>query len=141
VWNQHHNGCFRSVDAGRTWTEITERAPSVFGFAVAAHPTDPDVAWFVPAVKDELRVPVDGRFVVSRTTDGGASFDVFGDGLPDRHAYDLVYRHGLDVDASGDVLAIGSTTGSLWTSDSAGERWDLVSANLPPIHFARFADA
>ena len=98
VWNQHHNGCFRSVDAGRTWTEITDRAPSVFGFAVAAHPTDPDVAWFVPAVKDELRVPVDGRFVVSRTTDGGASFDVFGDGLPDQHAYDLVYRHGLDVD-------------------------------------------
>ena len=141
VWNQHHNGCFRSVDAGRTWTEITDRAPSVFGFAVVAHPTDPDVAWFVPAVKDELRVPVDGRFVVSRTTDGGASFDVLGDGLPDRHAYDLVYRHGLDVDASGDVLAMGSTTGSLWTSESAGERWGLVSANLPPVHFVRFVDS
>jgi photosystem II stability/assembly factor-like uncharacterized protein len=140
VWNQHHNGCFRSVDGGRTWIEITERAPSVFGFAVAAHPTDPDVAWFVPAVKDELRVPVDGRFVVSRTTDGGASFDVLAEGLPDHHAYDLVYRHGLDVDASGDVLAMGSTTGSLWTSDSAGERWSLVSSNLPPVHFARFVD-
>jgi hypothetical protein len=51
-----------------------------------------------------------------------------------------VYRHGLDVDASGQVLAMGSTTGSLWTSHSAGERWDLVSANLPPIHFVRFVD-
>jgi len=86
-------------------------------------------------------VPVDGRFVVSRTTDGGASFDVLGDGLPEHHAYDLVYRHGLDVNASGDVLAMGSTTGSLWTSDSAGERWALVSANLPPVHFVRFVGA
>ena len=38
VWNQHHNGCFRSIDGGRNWTEITERPPSVFGFGVAAHP-------------------------------------------------------------------------------------------------------
>lgn len=47
-----------------------QRAPSVFGFAVAAHPTNPDVAWFAPAVKDEMRVPVDGRLVVSKTNDG-----------------------------------------------------------------------
>lgn len=139
VWNQHHNGCFRSVDGGRTWTEIDERPPSVFGFAVAAHPTDPDVAWFAPATKDELRVPVDGRVVVSRTTDGGASFEVFGDGLPDTHAYDLVYRHALDVDGAGESLAMGSTTGSLWTSADAGEHWDLVSANLPPVNLVRFA--
>jgi hypothetical protein len=138
VWNQHHNGVFRSVDGGSNWTEITERPPSRFGFAVAAHPTDPQTAWFVPAVKDETRVPVDGRMVVSRTTDGGESFQVFGDGLPAEHAYDLVYRHAFDVDASGDHLAMGSTTGSLWTSSNAGERWDTVSANLPPIYFTRF---
>lgn len=138
VWNQHHNGCFKSVDAGRNWTEITERPPSVFGFAVAAHPSDPDVAWFAPAVKDELRIPVDGRVVVSRTTDGGATFEVFGEGLPDAHAYDLVYRHALDVDSSGDVLAMASTTGSLWCSDSAGERWTLAQAHLPPVNVVRF---
>jgi hypothetical protein len=33
--------------------------------------------------------------------------------LPQRHAYDLVYRHGLDVDSTGDRLAFGRTTGSL----------------------------
>ncbi len=138
VWNQHHNGCFRSVDGGRSWTEIVHRPPSVFGFAVAAHPTDPEVAWFVPAIKDELRIPVDGRLVVSRTTDGGNSFETFGDGLPDTHAYDLIYRHGLDVDPTGEVLAMGSTTGSLWVSANRGEQWEAVSSNLPPIHFVRF---
>jgi hypothetical protein len=138
VWNQHHNGCFRSVDGGRTWTEITERPPSVFGFAVVAHPTDGNTAWFVPAVKDELRVPVAGDLVISRTTDGGASFEVFGDGLPSRHAYDLIYRHALDIDPSGDMLAMGSTTGSLWCSGYGGEKWSMVSAHLPPIYFVRF---
>ncbi len=138
VWNQHHNGCFRSTDGGRTWTEIHDRPPAVFGFAVVAHPTDPETAWFVPAIKDELRIPVDGRLVVSRTTDGGRSFEVLGDGLPAAHAYDLVYRHALDVDHTGEVLAMASTTGSLWISENAGEQWTTVSTNLPPVYFTRF---
>jgi hypothetical protein len=137
VWNQHHNGCFRSVDGGRSWTEIERREPSVFGFAVAAHPSDPSTAWFVPAVKDELRVPVDGQLAVSRTTDGGASFDVLTNGLPGPHAYDLVYRHALDVDVSGEHLLMGSTTGSLWSSGNGGDRWELVTANLPPVNVVR----
>ena len=141
VWNQHHNGVFRSVDGGRNWNEITERPPAVFGFAVVAHPTNPDVAWFVPAVKDEMRVPVGGRLVVSRTRDGGKSFEVLGNGLPDEQAYDLVYRHALDVDATGEVLAMGSTTGSLWISEDGGDHWATVATHLPPIHFTRFTPA
>jgi photosystem II stability/assembly factor-like uncharacterized protein len=140
VWNQHHNGCFRSVDGGRTWTEIEDRRPSRFGFAVAAHPTDANTAWFAPAVKDEMRIPVDGRLVVTRTTDGGASFESFGNGLPDTHAYDLMYRHGLDVDSTGDHLLMGSTTGSLWASDDAGEHWTTISTHLPPVYFVKIAE-
>ncbi|MFA5885845.1 MAG: exo-alpha-sialidase, partial [Acidimicrobiia bacterium] len=140
VWCQHHNGMFRSVDGGSTWTEITDVAPSVFGFAVAAHPHDAQTAWFVPAQKDEMRIPVDGRMVVTRTRDGGESFAVLDRGLPDRHAYHLVYRHALDVDADGDRLALGSTTGSLWASDDAGDAWSLVSSDLPPIACVRWAE-
>ena len=139
VWCQHHNGIFRSTDAGATFAEITEVRPSAFGFAVAAHPHDPDCAWFVPAVKDECRVPVDGRLVVTRTTDGGRSFTALGEGLPAEACYDLVYRHALDVDASGERLAMGSTTGNLWTSDDGGEHWTQASAHLPPIAQVAFA--
>lgn len=138
VWCQHHNGMFRSVDGGSTWTEITDVMPSAFGFAVAAHPHDPETAWFVPAQKDEMRIPVDGRMVITRTRDAGASFDVLGAGLPDRHAYHLVYRHALDVDATGGRLAMGSTTGSLWISDDAGDSWQLVTSDLPPIACVRW---
>jgi hypothetical protein len=140
LWSQHHCGIFRSTDGARNWTEIADVVPSSFGFAVAVHPRDPDVAWFVPAIKDERRVPVDARFVVARTRDGGRSFDVLSTGLPAAPSYDLVYRHGLAVDATGTRLAMGSTTGGLWISESAGDAWQCVSLNLPPISAVRFAD-
>jgi hypothetical protein len=138
LWCQHHSGVFRSIDGSASWHEITEVQPSVFGFAVAVHPQDPDTAWFVPAIKDQYRVPVDGKVVVARTRNGGKSFDVLRSGLPQEHAYDLVYRHGLDVDGTGDRLAFGSTTGTLWISEDQGDNWACVSHHLPPINSVRF---
>jgi len=138
LWTAHHNGVFRSTNGGRRWEEVTAIAPSKFGFATAVHPRDPATAWFVPAVKDECRVPVDARVVVARTRDGGESFEVLTRGLPQKHAYDLVYRHALDIDGTGSTLAIGSTTGSVWTTDDGGDTWDLVNAHLPPVYAVRF---
>jgi hypothetical protein len=138
LWCQHHNGVFRSGDCGANWEEATTIAPSNFGFAVAAHPRRAGVAWFVPAVKDEVRVPVDGALVVARTRDGGRSFEILREGLPQRDCFDLVYRHGLDVDATGERLAIGSTTGNLWVSEDGGARWALAFPHLPPIACVRF---
>lgn len=138
LWTQHHNGVFRSDDGGRTWTTIPNVTPSVFGFAVAAHPRDPDTAWLVPAVKDETRVPVGGKVVVARTRDGGRSWESLREGLPQEHAYDVVFRHALDVDASGERLAFGSTTGSLWTTRDGGDSWQSVSSHLPPVYAVAF---
>jgi hypothetical protein len=138
VWVQHHNGIFRSEDGAESFTEITDVKPSVFGFAVAVHPKDADTAWFVPAVKDEKRYPSEGRVVVNRTRDGGKTFETLTRGLPQQHAYDLVFRHALDVDETGDRLAFGSTTGSLWLSEDGGDSWQTLSSNLPPIYAVRF---
>lgn len=141
LWVQHHNGIFRSTDGGRQWHEIDNPSPSGFGFAVVVHPENPDEAWFVPGVKDECRVPVDGKLVVSHTTDGGQSFELLDRGLPDRHCYDIVLRHALDIDRSGENLVMGSSTGGLWVSENGGADWQCVSSNLPPIYCARFAHA
>ena len=100
---------------------------------MACDPTDPQRAWFVPAQADGCRIPVDGRMVVTRTDDGGASFTTFATGLPPVHAYHLVYRHAVDVSADGRTLAIGSTTGGLWLSVDAGESWNCLSRDLPPV--------
>ena len=138
VWVQHHNGVFYSTDSGENFTEIENVPPAVFGFAVAVHPHDPQTAWFVPATKDECRVPIDAALVVTKTTDGGQSFTVSREGLPQEHAYDLTFRHALDIDATGDRLAFGSTTGSLWVTENGGDAWITVSTHLPPIYAIRF---
>jgi photosystem II stability/assembly factor-like uncharacterized protein len=140
LWMQHHNGIFRSDDGGENWQELSDVPPSSFGFAVAAHPEDPDTAWFVPATKDEQRIPVDARLVVTRTRDAGQHFDVLHQGLPEEPAYDLVYRHALDVAHDGKRLAFGSTTGSLWVSDDQGDSWQTVSKHLPPVLCVRFEE-
>ncbi len=137
MWVQHHNGIFVSSDAGRTFTEIHHAGPSVFGFPVVVHPRNPDTAWFVPGIKDEKRIPVDGRLVVTRTRDGGKNFDVLDRGLPRDHAYDVVWRHALGSDDTGDRLAFGSTTGNLYITENLGDDWTCVSNTLPPIHAVR----
>lgn len=97
------------------------------------------MAWFVPAQKDEMRIPVGGQFVVTRTTDGGESFTTYRDGLPTHSAYDIVYRHGLDIDEDGHHLMMASTTGNVWASSNLGETWADVARNLPPAYCVRFA--
>jgi len=141
LWVQHHNGIFKSTDAGASWNEITDVKPSAFGFVVAVHPQDANTAWFIPAVKDEKRYPMGGRVIVNRTRDGGKTFETLTRGLPQEHAYDLVFRHGLDVDETGNRLAFGSTTGSVWISEDGGDSWQTVSSNLPPVYAVRFEKA
>jgi hypothetical protein len=138
LWVQHHNGVFRSSDGGESWQSIASK-PSSFGFAAAIHPRDPKTSWLAPLLKDECRVPVDGKVVVARTRDGGESFEVLREGLPQEQAYDVVYRHGMDVDETGDRLALGSTTGSLWLSEDQGDSFRTLSTQLPPIYSVRFA--
>lgn len=138
-WVQHHNGIFVSSDEARTFTEIREAGPSVFGFPARVHPREPDTAWFVPEIKDEKRIPVGGRLCVTRTRDGGRTFETLSRGLPQEHAYDVVYRHALALDATGQRLAMGSTTGGLWVSEDQGDSWSMVSHTLPPVYAVRFA--
>lgn len=136
-WVQHHNGVFRSTNDAALWEEL-EVPPSSFGFAVVAHPRDSGTAWFVPGMSDQKRIPVDGSVVVTRTRDGGRSFEVLTKGLPQRQAYDITYRHGLDIDDTGDRLAFGTTTGSLWVTEDQGDSWKAVSEHLPPVYCVRF---
>jgi photosystem II stability/assembly factor-like uncharacterized protein len=139
LWMQHHNGIFKSTDLGKQWTEIDSGGPSNFGFGVAVHPADPDRAWFVPGIKDEYRYPKDGKLVVTRTRDGGTSFDVLSKGLPDAASYDLIYRHALAIDQTGERLVMGSTTGGVWITEDGGDHWHHLPERFPPVAAVTFA--
>ncbi|MFO0697115.1 MAG: hypothetical protein U0230_26305 [Polyangiales bacterium] len=136
-WCQHHMGIYRSGDDLASWQKL-EAKPSSFGFAVVVHPKDADTAFFVPAHSDQKRAPIDGRVVVSRTRDGGATFETLTKGLPQEHAYDLVLRHSLAISDDGDALAFGSTTGNLYATADQGETWSVLASHLPPTYSVRY---
>jgi hypothetical protein len=138
MWVQHHNGIFVSSDEGETFIEVKDVRPSSFGFPVVVHPLEPDTAWFIPEIKDEKRIPREGKLVVTRTRDAGKSFDILSTGLPQSHAYDIVYRHALALDTDGERLAFGSTTGGLWVSENQGDSWICVTHTLPPVYAVQF---
>jgi photosystem II stability/assembly factor-like uncharacterized protein len=138
LWCQHHGGIWRSTDDAASWQQITNAPLSSFGFAVAVHPRDADTAWFAPAQADQCRVPVAAALAVNRTRDGGRTFETLREGLPQEHAYDLVYRHGLAVCDDGKTLLMASTSGGLWASADGGDAWQTVSTTLPPAVAVRF---
>ncbi len=138
LWQQNHCGIFRSIDGGRQWQDISESdGPARFGFAIAVDEKDPQVAWVVPAVSDELRVAVDGAACVCRTEDGGRSWQALRQGLPQNGCYDLAYRHALDI--SGDTLAFGTTSGNLYLSEDRGENWTSLGSHFPLFYSVRFS--
>jgi photosystem II stability/assembly factor-like uncharacterized protein len=138
MWQQNHCGIFRTVDAGANWTDITDfNGPANFGFAIAAHETDPDVAWVVPGVSDVNRIAVDQSLCVCRTDDGGKTWQDFRAGLPQGTAFDITYRHALAL--QGEELVFGTTTGNLYHSGNSGEAWTTLSTNLPMVHSVEFA--
>jgi photosystem II stability/assembly factor-like uncharacterized protein len=137
VWQQNHSGVFYSSDGAATWKRVSQPEVGVhFGFPVAVDEADGRVAWLVPGRADNERMAIDGGLFVARTEDGGESWQPLREGLPQEHAYDVVYRHALAN--SGDVLAFGSTTGNLYVSENRGDSWVAVANNLPPVYSVRF---
>jgi hypothetical protein len=139
MWVQLHDGMYRSIDSGRHFTQISAHPKlGQFGFAVVAHPSDPLSAWFVPAVSDAHRFAPNASLVVTRTRDGGQSYETLQSGLPTSHCYDLIYRHCAVLAKNERTFAIASTTGNLWISPDAGEHWQAISTHLPPIAALEF---
>lgn len=127
-----------SEDGGKWWKEVTDKdGQANFGFAIAVDEKNPQVAWVVPGVSDMVRVAVDEALCVCRTDDGGASWQTFTSGLPQKGAFDITYRHALAI--TGDTLTFGTTTGNLYLSENRGEHWQTLSNNLPMIHSVEFA--
>jgi photosystem II stability/assembly factor-like uncharacterized protein len=131
LWQQNHCGVYRSDDRGESWERLDGNGlPTSFGFPLALDPEDPDVAYVIPEQSQEHHFSAEGRLGVYRTGDGGASWELASNGLPER-AWVAVLREGLAYDDEG--LYFGTQNGSIWTSPRGGGQWVEAVRDLPPI--------
>ena len=137
IWQQNHCGIFRSTNSGKNWTDVTDKnGIANYGFALAIDPKNPNRAWVIPALSDEMRVPHNLALCVCRTDDGGQTWQPLRKGLPQNYCFDIVFRQAFDH--KNGVLAFGTTTGNLFLSENEGDSWRCVRSNLPRIDCLKF---
>jgi len=141
LWQQNHCGVYRSDDRGENWERLEDNGlPSAFGFPLALHDAKPDTAFVIP--EDEARggevgggnrVTTGGRLGVYRTDDGGKTWELASNGLPER-AWVEVLREGMASDRDDPVgIYFGTKSGSIFVSLNEGDEWFEAARYLPAV--------
>lgn len=134
LFAQNHWGLYRSDDGADSWKDIAKGVPSDFGFAMAAHPHDPDTVYIVPIESDQYRCTPEGKLRVYRTRNAGASWEPLTRGLPQRKALETVLRDALTTDTLDPAgIYFGTRSGKLYGSSDEGKTWKLILEGLPAV--------
>ena len=134
LYRQCYNGTYRSDDGTETWTEITAGLPSDFGYAIAVDPRDAETVFQIPQESSHMRTMADGKLRVYRSQNGGQSWEALTEGLPQEHVHVSVLREGMDTDGMQPCgVYFGTSSGHLFASGDAGERWSMIASFLPRI--------
>lgn len=113
---------FVSDDHGVTWSKSQSLAPSghyFYGTSIIASREDPDTAWVGGSGY--------GNPAVYRTTDGGQTWEPWGEGLPDTLVYALVEA----PDGSGALFA--GTETAAYRRDAGSNTWVDITTNQAPV--------
>lgn len=133
LFQQNHDGVYRSDDCGDSWVDISAGLPSRFGFPLVVHPHDPRTVYVVPLTADERRVTPDGQMALWRTKDDGATWQRLDRGLP-ANAWLTVLRDALAVDPADPAgIYVGTKGGQLFFSRNEGDDWETLADYLPPV--------
>lgn len=118
----------RSTDGGEHWRKPGDGLDRGYGWAVAAHPVDPDV-WYVSASTGPYAAHGDGEAEAAVFRRDGESPWRRLDGLPGES---MPYALCTDPDLP-DHLWAGLADGSIWRSPDRGGDWTSLDGSLPAV--------
>lgn len=134
LYQQNHQGVYRSDDAGDHWYAIESGLKEKqFGFPIVTDPNDPDTVYIIPQESDEFRHAEGGKLTVCRSRDGGTTWKRLRNGLPD-NCYTGVLRKAMCTDHCDKTgVYFGSANGQIFYTRNAGDEWQTLPITLPRI--------
>jgi hypothetical protein len=134
LFMQKHWDVMRSDNAGDLWTEISGNLPTDFGFVLDVHAHEPETIYVVPIKSDSEHYPPDGKLRVYRSRSGGNEWEPLSKGLPQENCYVNILRDAMSVDALDPCgIYFGTTGGQVYGSANAGDSWNAIVRDLPPV--------
>jgi photosystem II stability/assembly factor-like uncharacterized protein len=131
---QKHWDVMRSDNGGDSWHEVSGNLPTDFGFVIDVHAHEPETIYVVPIKSDSEHYPMDGKLRVYRSRTGGSEWEELGKGLPDKNCYVNILRDAMAVDSLDDCgVYFGTTGGQVYASADAGNSWNAIVHDLPPV--------
>lgn len=143
IYQQNHDGVYKTHDDGRTWIDISEGLPSRFGFVIGI--TADGTVFVVPQHdwEEPVGVRYTGQLAAYRMKPGSDTWEKLTNGLPEVSNM-TTYREGMATDrlTPGGVY-FGTSDGDLFATRDGGDSWTTIASGLPSIrsvscqHFSR----
>ena len=129
-------GLYASYEAGARWEQWTKRPDEIGGYpdGLVFHPSDPN-PMFITVARDAPGTWRTSHFAgarISRSQDGGRSWEVLKNGLPDR-LQASIEAFCLEEAVPSTAIYAATTAGEVISSNDLGDSWHVIVHGLPPV--------
>ncbi len=133
IYQQNHDGVYKTFNDGGEWIDISEGLPSRFGFVIGV--TVDGSVFVVPQHdwEEPHGVRMTGQLEVYRMRGGEGPWERLTNGLPEVENMTL-YREGMATDrfTPGGVY-FGTSDGRVFATRDGGDSWSAIAEDLPSI--------
>ena len=138
LFQQNQSGIYKMNLNDKNWEHIGKKIDiGDSGFSLSLDPNNPNKLWAFPMEGTDIwsRVCSNGQPAVYCTQNGGKTWYRQDVGFPIWNAWFTVLSRCMVSDNLKEVgLYLGTTCGSIWLSNNAGNSWRQILAHLPKIY-------